>query len=269
MSNNFYVYIYLDPSKPGVYTYENFVTFFFEPFYVGKGSNGRLYAHLEPKLLNKDKNRHKRNKIKKISKEYDIKKYILKLNTNNEYVISNCFEPYLIQIIGRKDLKKGPLTNLTDGSEGVKGVKSKKFQKACKKRAENAKGTRVLHNESENIRVKPEDVEKYLSLGYKLGWPKHILDKHYKKPKGSTQSEELKLKISNSMKGKQNTLGKIFVTDTIIEKCINKEELEYYLSLGFKRGRLKHTYETIEKLKIINKENANKRKLNSDPISHD
>ena len=41
----FYVYIYLDPRKPGKYTYED-LCFLYEPFYIGKGKNNRIDGHL-------------------------------------------------------------------------------------------------------------------------------------------------------------------------------------------------------------------------------
>ena len=43
--NIFYVYVYLDPRKPGNYVYGEY-SFDYEPFYVGKGSNGRCTIHL-------------------------------------------------------------------------------------------------------------------------------------------------------------------------------------------------------------------------------
>ena len=62
----FYVYVYLDPRKPGRYLYgDQQVTYLFEPFYVGKGKNNRLNEHLDCLKKTKDKKRsYKSNKIR-------------------------------------------------------------------------------------------------------------------------------------------------------------------------------------------------------------
>ena len=44
--NNYYVYVYLDPRKQGIYKYDNF-EFNYEPFYIGKGKNNRCNRHLK------------------------------------------------------------------------------------------------------------------------------------------------------------------------------------------------------------------------------
>ena len=42
---DFYVYAYLDPRKPGNFTYAEY-NFGYEPFYIGKGRNYRYKYHL-------------------------------------------------------------------------------------------------------------------------------------------------------------------------------------------------------------------------------
>jgi hypothetical protein len=114
-----YVYIYLDPRKPGNYTYEKY-NFEYEPFYVGKGKESRYKQHLKESLLKNDGNRLKANKIKKIQRlGYEIP--ILKFKEDISEDESITLEIELIKTIGRIDKKTGPLTNLTDGGEGRSG----------------------------------------------------------------------------------------------------------------------------------------------------
>lgn len=110
-----YVYIYLNPLKPGRYTYGNFISFLYEPFYVGKGKDKRCYNGLKDNF-----NPFKKNTIKSI-KNKKLSVFILKILNNTTEENAFLFEKYLIGIIGRKDLKRGTLTNLTNGGEGVSG----------------------------------------------------------------------------------------------------------------------------------------------------
>ena len=65
--NKFYIYVYLDPRKPGNFKYGGY-TFKYEPFYVGKGQNYRYKEHLYESYNKKDNNSHKCNIIRKIKR---------------------------------------------------------------------------------------------------------------------------------------------------------------------------------------------------------
>jgi hypothetical protein len=110
----FYVYVYLDPRKPGNFKYEEYL-FDFEPFYIGKGKEDRDEYHLKRKSK---KGKHPfLDKIRKI-KESDKLPLIKRIIENVDEKESFKLETDIIKIIGRKDLGKGPLLNLKDGGIG-------------------------------------------------------------------------------------------------------------------------------------------------------
>jgi len=113
---NYYVYIYLDPRKPGVFNYED-LRFEFEPFYVGKGTKGRCFSGIRDK-----KSCRKVSKINSIIKDgkFPIIIKIIEGITNKE---SQIIERTTISKIGRADSSEGPLTNMTSGGEGGLGLK--------------------------------------------------------------------------------------------------------------------------------------------------
>lgn len=115
--NVYYVYVYLDPRKPGNFTYDEF-NFEYEPIYVGKGTKSRLLKHLTEKQINPIKI-NKINKIRKEGKEPIILKIIDKIS--NEHSLE--LEKRLIKKIGRISKKTGPLTNYTEGGETYLGYK--------------------------------------------------------------------------------------------------------------------------------------------------
>jgi hypothetical protein len=116
-----YIYVYLNPLKNGCYKYGKH-QFDHEPFYIGKGSDNRINVHIREAKRNAGTNRHKTNTISKIKKSgYEPIRFKLYENITDHS--ANRLERFLIARIGRADLKRGPLTNLTDGGEGVLGYK--------------------------------------------------------------------------------------------------------------------------------------------------
>jgi hypothetical protein len=116
---SYYLYVFLDPRKPGKYQYGPY-EFEYEPFYVGKGKLRRIKDHYKPSVL-KD-GTMKSNKFQKILNEAKIPIGI-KLCENLTDEESKIKEIELIKLIGRIKLNNGSLTNLTDGGDGSVGFK--------------------------------------------------------------------------------------------------------------------------------------------------
>ena len=109
MNKIFYVYIYLDPRKPGKYKYEKY-KFNYEPIYVGKGKDSRIFDFKRRNVLLK----------RKLNKCFEPVYLIFKDNMTEDKAFIE--EKKLIATIGHLDLKRGPLCNLIDGGEGVSGL---------------------------------------------------------------------------------------------------------------------------------------------------
>lgn len=91
--NVFYVYIYLDPRKPGKYQFNKYC-FLNQPFYVGKGKKDRYKHHLSAKAeyykvsTNTIKRRLDLFNIKKRKKVIKSEKLLKLLHNKN-----NCKNP--------------------------------------------------------------------------------------------------------------------------------------------------------------------------------
>lgn len=119
MENNFYVYVYLDQRKPGVWSYGD-KKFEYQPFYIGKGKRNRMNQHLQPK--SRSDNSIKSNIINAVEKELGELPIHYKLFENLSFEQSNEIETSLIQHFGRIDINTGILANMTDGGEGFKNM---------------------------------------------------------------------------------------------------------------------------------------------------
>ena len=118
-ANIFYVYYLRRPDKvdPEDLTLS-------QPFYVGKGSNGRIGDHRwEAKyLLNKPGRKiHKINIIHKLWRlELDFAEDIILDNLSEQDALD--IEKAAIELYGRINNGTGCLANLTDGGDGVSGL---------------------------------------------------------------------------------------------------------------------------------------------------
>ena len=159
-TRQYYAYLYIDPRSD-------------EIFYVGKGclaksGKDRAFRHL-------DANQHSlvARKSRKMIKE-GVRPIIQKIDCSSEQIALD-LEMGLIKLIGRKDLGKGTLLNLTDGGESPpKGVH------------------KTLHSEHSKKLISEKKKEWYASG-----------NQHPRGMLGKKLSEETKLKLSKSRVGKK------------------------------------------------------------------
>lgn len=118
--NNYFVYIYLDPTKSGDYIYNEY-KFDYEPIYVGCSNYERIYKHLYDVRCNRKLTKYTNacfyQKIKEIldkNKEPIIIKIIDFLSKKEAFLL----ERKIIGLIGRKSEGTGILTNIAEGGMG-------------------------------------------------------------------------------------------------------------------------------------------------------
>lgn len=121
MQSHFFVYVYLNPEKVGSFQYDN-LHFDYEPFYVGKGKGNRDTKRLE-RVRKNNKIREKSFLINKLKSLHRKNLSPIHIRVYDKLTEEEAFtkEKFLIEIIGRRDLKLGPLVNLTNGGDGVSG----------------------------------------------------------------------------------------------------------------------------------------------------
>lgn len=119
MDNIYYVYAYLDTRKPGNFTYD-YLTFEYEPFYIGKGCYDRDHSHLY-EAYDETIISYKHNKIRKIIAETGNNPIILRIFENLSEEKAYLLEEKIIWQIGFWRANKfpgehiGPLTNMMNG----------------------------------------------------------------------------------------------------------------------------------------------------------
>lgn len=163
------------------------------PYYIGKGSGNRAYKKCR----------------KYVKPPEDVSRIIfLKQNLTEEQAFNH--EIYMISVFGRKDLGTGILHNKTDGGEGVSGITP--WNKG------------IHHSEKTKQKIKYKRKFQIISNETK--------DKMSKLRKGISLSEDHKIKIGQSNKGKNKG------------KCLSKIHREKISNSLYDRKTLK-TYKII------------------------
>lgn len=205
-----YVYALLDPRKPGRFRYGRWV-FRFEPFYVGKGKGNRCHTHIKSAMSGKT-HTHKDRKIRKILKE-GLEVVVRYLKRDLSSLDAGALEMELISKVGRSDLKKGPLTNLTDGGEGVVGA-SKKLREFRRNvhlgKTKSEEHRRKISEALKGRQKAPETIEKLREAQKKIvhrsGWShseetRRKMSEAKRGRKQGPMSDETKQKIGKALKG--------------------------------------------------------------------
>lgn len=198
----YYVYIYLDPRKPGKYIYGKY-EFDYEPFYVGKGHGNRINQHIVIATKHLDKSTLKSRIIRKIlNLSMDPIRY--KLHSNLTNTESSIIEKSLISLIGRRDFVAGPLVNHTAGGDGNtewspearKYASERQLGKKAKPLSEEHKRKISLGNKGKTNSI---ETRKKISQA-RLGKP--MSEENRLKMRGRKASDEARQNMSKARKGK-------------------------------------------------------------------
>lgn len=193
----FYTYAFLDPRKPGLFDYDGY-EFDHEPFYVGKGTGRRC------NIINYDRSVIFKDKIIEIRETTNQDPIIIKIDVGVSEREAFESEVFVINIIGRSDLRKGPLLNLSDGGCAPPVMAGKANPHYGKPRS---KETRRKISEALKGRTIPKEVLIKRSLttkGRKLSEEQRkLISERMKKHNhrsGTKASDETRKKMSESQK---------------------------------------------------------------------
>jgi len=132
------VYVYCDPRYSGNYRYEfdgGILKLKFKPFYIGCAKGNNYLRHL---YKGTNRNENVKRRIKKIREEglEPVVKVLRSYSLRNKALK---LEEKLIVLVGRQDLKTGPLLNKVDGGLGGKNPDENNRKKQRKVSMKNAK----------------------------------------------------------------------------------------------------------------------------------
>ena len=175
----YYVYIWLDPRKPGKYVYGEY-EFDYEPFYVGKGKKKRAYFFKRSFYGN-------HLFLDKMTKICSPVVLIIKDRISETKAFE--LEKALIALIGRKDFGKGVLCNLSDGGDGVGGC----IRKPC------SEETKRKISKGNKGKICSEDTLKKMSIA------KRNISEETRKKMSKPKTEETRRKMSEAQRGRKHS----------------------------------------------------------------
>lgn len=110
--NHYYVYIYLDPTRPGNFVYNEY-TFLYEPFYVGKGQKNRAIVHIDEcwRAVQEYNNPKKEKRIRDLLCEQKYPIILLIYENIIDEIEAYRLETKVIETIGIDSKLTGPLYN--------------------------------------------------------------------------------------------------------------------------------------------------------------
>jgi hypothetical protein len=224
----YYIYIYLNPLKPGNYNYKKF-RFEFEPFYIGLGKKNRINQHINESKYSTNKS-IKDNIILKILKN-DIEPIRFKLYENLTLERAIKIEKYLIKIIGRRDLGTVSLSNLTEGGEGGGFISDR-----IKNKIKNTIGKNRVGEKNANYGKKwTDEMKRNASIRQKE------THKHFIGENNPAKDMKVRKKLSEDKMGEKNPNAKKWL-------LVSPNNDEFIINGGIKRNLKKYnlTYSMFE-----------------------
>lgn len=181
-------------------------------FYIGKGTKDRMYAHYK-KAKNTTIKSPVLDKIRKMIKE-DKKITYKKMLTTDDETQAFEYEIKMINEIGRRDLKTGPLLNLTSGGEGVRDYKytekhRENLSNSIKKAIKEGRHTPPVNNSPRDY-MKTEEFRNNTSNSMKEYYNSEAGQETKKQISDKLKSKLVNGKriLSDEARRKMNTVGK-------------------------------------------------------------
>lgn len=242
-----YLYIYLDPRKPGRFTYGNLITFFAEPIYVGKGKNDRAYSHLREVNWNKSTNNIKSNKIKSIIRSGIIPEIWILEQGPEQHILSQ--EETFINAIGRVIDDAGPLTNIRNSNWTRPKVKNSRTGNHLF-----GKRFTTITDGTNTFRCEDQYLQQYVESGFKI-----IEWQRPKKNNSKSRSGS-----NNPMSGKSAVAGRKWITtDDGTTMMLSQEQIDN-ISGKFSYGR---SIDKNKRKRIIIRNTQHSRYMSDDDIA--